>query len=96
MEIINHTNPGQTPVDGDWIETKDGQSSIKRQYHDAYVETAEEVAEDARSWRNVELSETDWVVPVSDHPQRADYITYRQALRNWPATDNFPATPPEL
>jgi len=40
-------------------------------------------------WRNDELRDSDWIVQIPDHPQRAAYITYRQALRDYPATDNF-------
>ena len=55
--------------------------------------TAEEAA---RMWRDMELSATDYIVPLTDHPQRAAYMTYREALRDWPSTDSFPATRPEL
>tara|TARA_R110000782_G_C14746231_1_gene406665 strand:- start:7 stop:303 length:297 start_codon:yes stop_codon:yes gene_type:complete len=58
---------------------------------------AEPTAEEAgRSWRNGELSSTDYIVPLSDHPQRAAYILYRESLRSWPSTDSFPETKPEL
>jgi len=52
---------------------------------------------DARIWRNEELEGSDWISQTPDHPQRAAYMTYRTALRDWPAdTDNFPDTKPEL
>lgn len=47
-------------------------------------------------WRDSELSATDFIVPLSDHPQRDAHITYREALRQWPSTEDFPATRPEL
>jgi len=50
----------------------------------------------ARNWRNEELEATDYIVPLSDHPQRAAYITYRTALRDWPSTSDFPDTKPTL
>ena len=50
----------------------------------------------ARTWRDSELSATDYIVPLSDHPQRDAYIAYRTALRNWPSTEDFPATRPTL
>ena len=68
-------------------------------YYELYVEptppepTAEEAA---RMWRDMELSATDYIVPLTDHPQRAAYMAYREALRDWPSTDSFPATRPEL
>ena len=69
------------------------------EHYELYVEPtlAEPSAEEeARTWRNMELSASDFIVPLSDHPQRAAYMTYRTALRDWPSTDNFPATRPEL
>jgi len=68
-------------------------------YYELYVEptppepTAEE---EGRQWRDSELASTDYIVPLTDHPQRAAYMTYRQALRDWPATADFPNTRPEL
>ena len=38
----------------------------------------------------------DWLVKLPDHGERAAYITYRQALRDWPASSDFPATRPVL
>ena len=52
--------------------------------------------ESARQWRDSELSATDYIVPLSDHPERDAYILYRESLRAWPSTDLFPATRPEL
>jgi hypothetical protein len=53
-------------------------------------------AEEARGWRNSELSNSDWIIPLSDHPQRAAYITYRAALRDWPTASDFPTTREDL
>ena len=51
----------------------------------------------ARDWRDSELEKTDWIVSITDHPQHADYLTYRVALRAWPTdADNFPDTRPVL
>lgn len=49
-----------------------------------------------RAWRNQKLKDTDWIVPVTDHPERSDYLTYRTNLRDWPSTDGFPNTRPTL
>ena len=68
-------------------------------HYELYVEptppepTAEEAA---RMWRDMELSATDYIVPLTDHPQRAAYMAYREALRDWPSTADFPDTRPEL
>ena len=50
----------------------------------------------ARRWRDQELAATDYILPVTDHPERDDYITYRTALRDWPSTESFPDTRPVL
>ena len=52
--------------------------------------------EEERAWRNSEIVATDWIVPVVDHPQHSEYLTYRQALRDWPSTEDFPDTRPTL
>ncbi len=52
--------------------------------------------EEARMWRDMELAYSDYIVPLTDHPQRAAYMTYRENLRAWPATDDFPDTRPEV
>jgi len=50
----------------------------------------------ARTWRDEELTRTDIAATVSDYPNADAYITYREELRQWPSTDAFPATRPEL
>jgi len=50
----------------------------------------------ARAWRDSELRESDWIIPTTDHPQHAAYITYRKALRDWPSTSDFPDKKPTL
>lgn len=47
-------------------------------------------------WRNDELARTDIAATVSDYPNAAAIITYRAALRDWPSTEDFPDTRPEL
>jgi hypothetical protein len=49
-----------------------------------------------REWRDLELKNTDWIIAITDHPERDAYITYRQALRDWPSTESFPVTKPTL
>lgn len=49
-------------------------------------------------WRNKELDDTDKYMAVSDYPEanRAAMADYRQRLRDWPSTPDFPDTRPEL
>ena len=62
--------------------------------------TADEIARanvrQARSWRDGELTATDHITAITDYPQRAAYMTYRTALRDWPSTEDFPETRPTL
>jgi len=51
---------------------------------------------ESKKWRNQELKKSDWVIPITDHPQHGDYIAYRVALRDWPSTSDFPNTKPIL
>ena len=71
-------------------------SYIDKVVHEPWVKTTEEIAADARGWRDTQLEETDYIPAITDHPQRAAYLTYRTALRNWPSTSDFPATKPTL
>ena len=52
--------------------------------------------EEARQWRNGELSATDTASQTPDWPNRDNILLYRTALRNWPSTEDFPATKPVL
>jgi hypothetical protein len=72
--------------------TKDGGSYEKIEV----ALTDGQIRNNARSWRNMELLETDYIVPLTDHPQRDAYMSYRTALRDWPSTDDFPDTKPTL
>jgi hypothetical protein len=78
------------------IDTLDESLLSKRWTGEAWVDVAA-TPESAREWRDNELLQTDWIVPITDHPQRAAYISYRAELRDWPAdAENFPDTKPTL
>ena len=49
-----------------------------------------------RMWRNAELERTDALSLLTDHPDKDNLTTYRQALRDWPSTGNFPDTRPTI
>ena len=54
------------------------------------------IKQEARQWRDAELEATDFIVPLTDYPNRDTWITYRQELRDWPSTENFPNTKPTI
>lgn len=97
MLLTNLTNPGADPVEGDRVEYEAPNGGrIVKVFHVSGEPTAEDIAQGERKWRDLELQRTDWIVPVTDHPQHAAYLAYRQALRDWPDSDAFPNNRPEL
>ena len=52
--------------------------------------------EEARQWRDAELSFTDQAAQTPDWPNRDNILTYRAALRDWPSTADFPDAKPTL
>ena len=56
----------------------------------APVKTLEEKTEEEKFWRDYELKASDFIVPLTDHPQHAAYMAYRQELRDYPAQEDFP------
>ena len=88
-EVINTINAEESFVKANF-------SKYKLFVSEAPTLTADDKKEIEKAWRNRELSDTDWIVPISDHPQHAAYKTYRQKLRDWPTTSDFPDTRPTL
>lgn len=69
----------------------------KRRNGDSWEDmTSPETEESARNWRNLELNDTDILMLLDDYPNTTNLRTYRQALRDWPSTSNFPNTKPVL
>ena len=55
-----------------------------------YVKTLEEKTAEEKEWRDDELKASDFIVPLTDHPKHAAYMTYRQELRDYPSQSDFP------
>ena len=55
-----------------------------------------QVTIDAREWRDSELQETDVFIILPDYPNKDNLTAYRQELRDWPSTADFPDTKPTL
>lgn len=58
------------------------------------AKTNEQIEEEAIHWRDLELMSTDYIAQTPDYPNRDAWLTYRQELRDWPSTANFPNTKP--
>lgn len=66
--------------------------------YELYVDSEREARirkEAEREWRNSELERTDIFATVSDYPHATELTAYRTALRDWPASSDFPDTRPE-
>ena len=50
----------------------------------------------ARKWRDEELDATDAAANTLDWPNRTNILAYRVLLRDWPSTEDFPATQPTM
>ena len=48
------------------------------------------------NWRDSELTRTDSLMFLPDYPYKERLTVYRQALRDWTATEDFPNTRPTL
>ena len=88
----------QNPIQGDKIKIINNTTgSIKiKSYNEPYIKTQDDLNLEAREWRNQELNTTDYILPLTDHPDHAAKLAYRVALRDWPSTSDFPATKPTL
>lgn len=71
-------------------------NELAERYLKGILKRGENIEVAAKAWRDGELKLTDWIVPITDHPERASYLTYRANLRDWPSTEDFPNTKPTL
>jgi len=81
---------------GNWVQAQDGFTigDIYENNNFSKAPSPQLTEQDAREWRNQELRATDFIVPLTDFPNHAAWITYRQELRDWTATEDFPNTKP--
>lgn len=91
-KIVNGEVVNSIVADADFIATQEGTWELREQQ--IIIEpTLEDIA---RTWRDGELTSTDYIVPVTDHTLHSAYTTYRSALRDWPSTSDFPDIRPTL
>ncbi len=95
---LTDSSRNDNPQDGDKLRiTYDNGAVLEQTYYSPpVVPEATIKANNERIWRNLELSKTDKIVPLTDYPNHTAWITYRQQLRDWPDTDNFPDTKPTI
>ena len=49
-----------------------------------------------RIWRDGELGRTDTLSLLADFPKKTELTAYRKALRDWPASADFPTKRPAM
>ena len=84
---------GFTPFKGDVVSEADLQKNISPV--DSTI-TIEQRKIKSREFRDNILKETDWIMAATDHPQFEAYRDYRQRLRDWPESSDFPSGIPQL
>jgi len=97
--ILNLTDSTRSdnPQHGDFLQyTFNSGNVIKKHYQISPVETQQDIEKSAKEWRNQELDNTDYIVPLTDHPDHAATLAYRTLLRDWPSTSDFPDTKPTI
>ena len=86
------------PKENEYIVDIDFDPSIFQKNYDPVTQTfsvnLEVKNEMALLWRNSELERTDSLMQLTDYPYKENMATYRQALRDWPSTVDFPDTRP--
>ena len=83
-------------ADGDVVNTIIASEDFVEENFDHYEFVLLPITEaEARTWRNQELAKTDEFAKLPDYPHHAILLEYRQALRDWPSTVDFPDTVPE-
>lgn len=91
---ITSSQRNDNPQDGDLLRYSYENGMLIEKYFVVNNQESESNEEVARMWRNNEIASTDYIVPLTDFPNYNSWITYRQQLRDWPSTDNFPNTKP--
>lgn len=66
------------------------------EHYEEEIPPEEDPALQARMWRDGELARTDMLMLVPDYPSKETLLLYRQTLRDWPASESFPHTYPDV
>jgi len=94
--LTNLTNSGRNdnPNHNDLLRYTYDNGTVIEKHHYSPIKTTDQIEVEARAWRDSELKATDFIVPLTDYPNHAAWITYRQELRDWTTTEDFPNTKP--
>ena len=94
---LTEISRSENPQEGDRIQYTYNNGTVRvKIFHVDIPMSQEEIEDQAKQWRNAELQNHDYIVPLTDHPDHTATLAYRVALRDWPSTSDFPETKPTL
>lgn len=79
----------------DRIVAEEDYVSKKYDFYELFTKDTQK-RQEARMWRDSELTRTDTLALLPDYPQAEALLVYRQALRNWTDSEDFPDVRPEM
>jgi len=91
---LTDSSRDENPNHNDLLRYTYDNGTVIEKHHYAPTKTTEQLEDEAKQWRDGELKATDFIVPTTDYPNHAQWLTYREQLRDWPSTDDFPDTKP--
>lgn len=84
-------SPKRKPKKGEYALWVNGDKRCIKQYTKPTKSQLKELKSlEERSWRDMELTNTDLLVTVPDHPDIDRVKKYRQDLRDYPNSEGFP------
>ena len=89
-ELIVASKIQEESLQGEIVNVTGKEVAIGYSYSNGVFSAPVKTAEEERSWRDSELQSSDFIVPLTDHPQHTAYMTYRQELRDYPLQSDFP------
>jgi hypothetical protein len=95
FEILNEAGEVENTIIAP-LSFVEGKYTSFREVEEPVIGPIKTKEEEEIEWRNSELYRTDSLILLSDYPYKEQLTVYRQALRDWPATPDFPDTRPEL
>jgi len=70
------------------------ESFVKENFSNYTLLPVFRIPEKEKEWRNEKLRETDSLMRLPDYPYIVELEEYRQLLRDWPSTEDFPENRP--
>lgn len=93
FEILNEAGEVENIIVASFSFVEENYTNF-REVEEPVREPVKTKEEEEIEWRNSELARTDVLMAASDYPYKEQLTVYRQELRDWPSTEDFPETRP--